>query len=126
MAADGFVVAAFDGCARQAGTWNALPKPFALRGRRPDAFGINADGILAFCEAKTGKDLMSPRTREQFAIFGRLRIKGSSARCPLYVAVPREDATLLDEALSAAGVIGARNVFRLHVPEVLLRGRHAA
>lgn len=127
MSADGFGVAAFDGIASQAGGWNDLPKPFALCGRRPDAVGVDAQGVIAFCEAKIGNDILSSRTREQLEIFGRLKMRGSSIACPLYVAVPREQAPLLDEALNRAGITGARNIVRMHIPEILIGSRsHAA
>ncbi|MFB6418558.1 hypothetical protein [Bradyrhizobium tunisiense] len=126
MSADGFGVVAFDGIAGQAGRWNDLPTPFPLHGRRPDAVGLDAGGSLAFCEAKIGNDILCRRTREQFEIFGRLKMRGSSVICPLYVAVPREQAPLLDQALVRAGIAGARNIVRMHIPEILIGSRSNA
>ncbi len=128
MQSDGFAVAGFDGAALQGGFWNALPKPFVLRGRRPDAWGCSCDGLrLAFGEAKTARDLLSHRTLDQFRIFGSVRMKDSSNPCPLYVAVSREQASVLDEALKRARMLGAPHLVRIHVPEALLkRIDHAA
>jgi hypothetical protein len=122
MQSDGFTVAGFDGVALQAGFWNTLPKPFLLRGRRPDAWGCSCDGLrLAFGEAKTARDILSHRTQDQFRIFGSVRMKASSNPCPLYVAAPREQASVLDEALKRAGMLGVPHLVRIHVPEALLK-----
>jgi hypothetical protein len=121
MMADGFLVAGFDGTAERGGWFNALPAPFVMRGRRPDAWG--ADGgtsLIAFAEAKSAGDILAGRTVDQLRTFGAIRMK-SGVKCPLYVAVPREAAPKLDAALRAAGLTSARNVIRIHVPEILLR-----
>ena len=103
MTADGIVVAGFDGAAERGGYFNVLPTPFALRGRRPDAWGANEDGsLIAFAEAKSATT-SSPAGRS--ASFGRLepaRMKSGSV-CPLYVAVPRDSASALDSALRGPG-----------------------
>jgi hypothetical protein len=128
MIADGFVIAGFDGYVERGGHLNALPKPFLLRGRRPDAWGATSDGsLVAFAEAKSADDVLSQRTMMQLRIFGAVRMKNGSLPCPLYIAVPREAAPALDKALKAATLLSAGNVIRLHVPEALLRGAsHAA
>jgi hypothetical protein len=128
MCADGFFVAGFDGTAVQGGRWNGLPKPFELRGRRPDAWGAAATGsLIAFAEAKTASDILSARSIAQLCTFGAVRMKLGSLPCPLYVAVPREHASTLDKALTKAHLLGAIHIVRLHVPEALLReNRHAA
>jgi hypothetical protein len=128
MQSDGFVVAGFDEHADQGGHWNGLPAPFSLRGRRPDAWGINpASGRLAFAEAKTAADIMSGRTMAQLRTFGSVRMKAGLEACPLYIAIPREQAHRLDRALRATGLLNAAHLVRLHVPEVLLgSGRRAA
>jgi hypothetical protein len=127
MTADGFVVAGFDGTADRGGRFNVLPKPFVLRGHRPDAWGAAEDGsLLAFAEVKSAGDILSNRTTAQLRTFGAVRMKSGSL-CPLYVAVPREAAPALDWALLAAGLASARNVIRIHVPEILLKETgHAA
>lgn len=121
MTADGFVVAGFDGVADRGGSFNALPTPFSLAGRRPDAWAAKDGGrLIAFAEAKSAGDILSRRTLSQLRTFGAVRMKDGASLCPLYVAVPREAAPMLDEALRSAGLISARNVIRIHVPEVLL------
>jgi hypothetical protein len=120
MTADGFLVAGFDGTVEQGGQFNALPTPFILRGKRPDAWGSDeGSSIIAFAEAKSTGDIGCGRTLNQLRTFGTIRMK-SGLLCPLYIAVPREAAPKLDLALRAAGLASARNVIRLHVPEILL------
>jgi hypothetical protein len=128
MCADGFIVAGFDDTATQGGAWNKLPAPFLLQGHRPDAWGARPDGmLLAFAEAKTASDINTTHTLAQLRTFGRVRMKGESAACPLYIAVPRCEVRKLDQILIKAGLAGARHIVRLPVPEILLGGtRHAA
>lgn len=128
MHADGYVVAGFDGTAPQGGNWNLLRAPFKLGGYRPDAWGVTPDSaLLAFAEAKTAADILNRHTLEQLRIFGAVKMKSGSNPCALYVAVPREQASKLDAALNAAGLLNAAHIIRMHVPEALLRdGRHAA
>ncbi len=128
MCADYFAVAGFDSAADQGGCWNELPTPFLLRGHRPDAWGATTDGaLLAFAEAKAGSDINNGHTLSQIQTFGRVRMKNHGARCPLYIAVPRCEASKLDQILIKAGLAAACHIVRLHVPEVLLGGRrHAA
>lgn len=127
MESDGFVVAGFDEQADQGGHWNGLAAPFSLRGRRPDAWGVNPQShCLSFAEAKTAADIMSSRTKTQLRTFGTVRMKDGLTACPLYIAIPREQARDLDRALLATGLLTAAHVVRLHVPEVFLAGgRHA-
>lgn len=123
MESDGFVVSGFDGRARQGGRWNAMPAPFALAGLRPDAWGVRAnDALMAFAEAKTADDIDNAHTRKQLAAFAGARVtaEGESRRCPLYIAIPRSAAHLLDRVLARIGLAGASNVIRIHVPDILL------
>jgi hypothetical protein len=128
MCADGFVVAGFDDSAVQGGFWNELPTPFMLRGHRPDAWAVRRDNtLLAFAEAKTASDIDNGHTLVQLRTFGNVRMKGGGPLCPLYIAVPRCEACKLDEILIKTGLIRARHIVRLHVPEILLGGiRRAA
>jgi hypothetical protein len=124
MEADGFAVAGFDGQAPQGGAWNAMPAPFSLAGLRPDAWGVREDdALLAFAEAKTADDIDNPHTCKQLSAFARARISSGdeSRRCPLYVAIPRSAAHLLDRVLARIGLAGASNVIRIHVPDILLQ-----
>lgn len=121
MSADGFALGGFEAPAKQAGVWNSLPVPFALKRVRPDAWGLRAqDSLLAFAEAKTAGDIDTKHTRAQLRVFGFTHVVNDLRPCPLYVAVPRSCTGLLDRVLVDLGLIHARHVFRLHIPDVLL------
>lgn len=125
MCADGFLLGGFEAYARQAGVWNALPPPFELRGVRPDAWGVRTeDSVLAFAEAKTSDDIDTKHTRAQLRVFGFTRMRGTVRSCPLYVSVPQSAAIRLDRVLADLGLIGAKHVVRLHIPDTLIVGRH--
>lgn len=121
MTADGFLVGGFEAPAQQAGAWNALPPPFTLHGKRADAWGIRTeDALMAFAEAKTASDIDTPHTRAQLRVFGFARMRKTTTYCPIYVAIPRSCAYELDHVLIDLGLIRARHVVRLHVPDALL------
>lgn len=125
MCADGFLLGGFEAYARQAGVWNALPPPFELRGVRPDAWGVRTeDSLLAFAEAKTIDDIDTKHTRAQLRVFGHTRMRGTVQNCPLYVSVPRSAAIRLDRVLADLGLITAKHVVRLHIPDALIAGGH--
>jgi len=118
MTADGFLVAGCDGSVPQGGLWNQLPPPPELAGVRPDACGIEpTTGEFAFGEAKTYQDIDTRHTRKQLCVFGRLKLRDGRTMCRLYIAVPRSAAPLLDRALLEVGLLGARHVVRLHIPD---------
>lgn len=120
MTSDGFLVAGCDGSIPQGGCWNALPRPPALVGVRPDACGIApVSGEFAFGEAKTCQDIDTLHTRKQLRVFGRLMHR-KGMTCRLYIAVPRSAAGVLDRVLCQVGLQGARHVFRLHIPDSLI------
>jgi hypothetical protein len=122
MSADGFVLGGFEAPARQAGFWNALPAPFQFHGSRPDTWGIRPQSSeFAFGEAKTASDIDTPHTRAQLKIFGFTRMKLTGARCRLYLSVPRSACRQLDRVLIDLGLIGARHIVRLHIPDALLQ-----
>jgi hypothetical protein len=121
MMKDGFVLRGFDGEAPREKRWSRLPRPFELGGLRPDAWGYRDDDqMIGFAEAKVFSDIDTEHTRKQLAVFGRTKIKCSVATCPLYVAVPRSAVYELDRVLIDVGLIRARNLVRLHIPDVLL------
>jgi hypothetical protein len=125
MNADGFVPGGFEAPATQAGVWNSLPAPFALKGVRPDAWGLRArDLLLAFAEAKTSSDIDTRHTRDQLRVFGFTHLTNDPRPCPLYVVVPRSCAGLLDRVLGDLGLISARHLIRLHIPDILLSEQH--
>jgi hypothetical protein len=120
MARDGYIVSGFDGRAPQQQR-QILPQPFSIRGVRPDAWGQRADGAeFAFAEAKTVDDIDTAHSRHQLRILGNVNVRGKETACPLYIAVPRSGVYKLDRVLIDAGLLRARHVVRLHIPDVLL------
>lgn len=118
MAADGFLVAGCEGSLPRGGMLNALPPPPELAGVRPDACGVApSTGEFAFGEAKTFQDIDTPHTRKQLRVFGRLMQTDGKTACRLYVAVPRSASDVLDRVLGQVGLLGARHVVRLHIPD---------
>ena len=121
MTRDGLVLTGFDGPAPYAGAWNRLPPPFSIAGVRCDASAVVPEtDEIAVGEAKTADDLASKHSHRQLRVFGGLVDKRSGAFCRLYIAVPRSAAYELDRALIATGLIGARHLIRLHIPDVML------
>lgn len=127
MTADGFLVAACDGSIPQGGFWSALASPPELAGVRPDVCAIApATGQFAFGEAKTCQDIDTDHTRKQLRVFGRLLRRDTGTECRLYLAVPRSSASLLDRVLVQIGLLGARHVVRLHIPDCFIRDEENA
>jgi hypothetical protein len=121
MLQDGFVLGGFEGPASRAGVFNALPPPFELGGHRPDAWGVDlTTGTIGFAEAKTFDDIDNDHTRSQLRIFGFTQVRATRAPCPLYIAIPRSAVYELDRVLIAVGLIRARHILRLHVPDSML------
>ena len=121
MIADGFNLTGLDGQVDQDGHLNRLPRPFELHGVRPDACGVHvAGGVIGFAEAKTEHDVDNAHTRTQLRVLGYARMRDGKTPCPLYIAVPRSCAYALDRVLVDLGLIAARHVRRIHVPDVLL------
>ncbi|HET9374579.1 MAG TPA: hypothetical protein VFO40_06375 [Chthoniobacterales bacterium] len=83
-------------------------------------------GEFAIGEAKTAADLDSDHTRKQLYVFGRVRTAPGNLACRLYVAVPRSAAPALDRVLARVGLLGAKHVIRLHIPDCFVaEGRDA-
>ena len=121
MEKDGFQAAAFDGSLPQCDFNGGLPSPFKLAGCRADAWGYSErDALLAFVEAKTTADINRAHTRRQLLTLGNARMRGSTVRCPLYLAIARSEVYALDRVLIDTGLIAARHVIRVHVPDALL------
>lgn len=121
MVADGFIPSGCDGHVPQGGLWKSLPRPLEVAGVRPDAFAVApSTGEYAFGEAKTAMDINTPHTRKQLTIFGRLHADTGKSHCRLYIAVPRSSAPALDRVLAEIGLIGAKHVVRLHIPDCLV------
>jgi len=124
MSADGFLLRGFEAPAEQAGSWNRLPAPFTLKGVQPDAWGERAcDSLLAFAEAKTAGDIDTKHTRAQLRVFGFTHLANDPRPCPLYVAIPRSCAGLLDRVLADLELISAPHIVRLHIPDIFLSER---
>ena len=79
--------------------------------------------MIGFAEAKTERDVDNAHTRTQLRVLGYARMRDGKTPCPLYIAVPRSCAHALDRVLVDVGLIAARHVRRIHVPEVLLARR---
>lgn len=122
MTADGFLVAGCEGSMPQGGQWNGLPPPPKMSGVRPDAYGIAFTGEFAFGEAKTFQDIDTAHTRKQLSVFGHHLDADGKSVCRLYIAVPRSAAGLLDRVLGQVGLLGARHVVRLHIPDCFVTG----
>lgn len=121
MVKDGFVVAGFDGHAPRGEEWSSLPIPFTYHGIRADAWGQREqDQMIAFGEAKTSRDIDTVHTRRQLEVLGKTRKKGAKDCCFLYIAVPNSAVYELDRVLIDVGLLRAKNVVRLHIPDILI------
>lgn len=122
MVKDGFIVSGFDGTAPRGNEWSSLPVPFTLEGVRADAWGLRQrDRSIAFGEAKTFDDIDTIHTRRQLRVLGKTKMKGSTAFCPFYIAIPHSAVYELDRVLIDVGLLRAKNLVRVHVPDVLLK-----
>lgn len=128
MVKDGYLVSGFDGRAPRDEDLSFLPSPFVFRSVRADAWGQRPrDQMIAFGEAKTFNDVDTDHSRRQLEVLGKTRMSGSKAFCPLYIAVPRSVVYQLDRILIDVGLLRAKNVVRLHIPDVLLEeGAHGS
>lgn len=121
MVADGYILFGCDGAVPQGGMWRDLARPSELAGVRPDACGISpTTGDFAVGEAKSAADIDTVHTRKQLAVFGRLRTEHRKLPSRLYIAVPRSAAPVLDRVLARIGLLGAKHVIRLHIPDCLI------
>jgi hypothetical protein len=121
MVKDGFVVSGFDGSAPRGEEWSSLPMPFTFHGVRADAWGQQRqDQTIAFGEAKTFHDIDTAHTRRQLEILGKTRMKGAKDWCLLYIAIPRSAVYELDRVLMDTRLLRAKNIVRLHIPDVLI------
>jgi hypothetical protein len=121
MTADGFLVVACDGSVPLGGLWKGLPSSVEIVNRRPDAWAIApSTGELAIGEAKTWQDIDTAHTRRQLRVFGKLLDHSRGTACRLYIAVPRSTAYTLDRVLQDVGLLAARHIVRLHIPDCFL------
>lgn len=123
MSFDGFLILASDGAVPQGGAWNALPAPPEMMHLRADACGFDPNtGRYAFGEAKTSQDIDTEHTRRQLRVFAKLVHRLDGTMCWLYLAVPRSAVTALDRVLVESGLLEARNVIRLQIPDCFVEG----
>ena len=122
MVKDGFIVSGFDGSAPRGEEWSSLPAPFTFGRVRADTWGQRERGqMIAFGEAKTFHDIDTIHTRRQLEVLGKTKMKASTAYCPLYIAVPHSAVYELDKVLIDVGLLRAKNLMRVHVPDVFLK-----
>jgi hypothetical protein len=127
MQADGFIPMAYDGNVPQFDCERRLHYPPNLEGLRPDALAFSpVMGSFAFGEAKIEDDLDSDHTRQQFRRYAAIISDSSLSRSAIYVATPRSAALALDRLLRDVGLISARHVSRLHIPDCLIEERTSA
>ena len=127
MLADGFVPMAYDGNVPQFDCERRLHYPPNLGGLRPDALAFSpVMGSFAFGEAKTENDLYSDHTRRQFRRYAAITSDSALSRSAIYVATPRSAAMALDRLLRDVGLVTARHVRRLHIPDCLIEERTTA
>jgi len=85
-------------------------------GHIPDARGSNADELNAIGEAKTGDDIGTDRSREQYKVFSSRRMTNGKSRgkdVPFYIAVPSGCEKELDRVLSELGLANKPNIHRV-------------
>jgi hypothetical protein len=127
MQADGFVPVAYDGKLPQFDCERRLHHPPTIGGVRPDAFAFSPEeGSFAFAEAKTYDDLNSDHTKRQLRRYARVSLSSSRNPPCIYIATPRSAAMALDRLLFDAGLITARHIRRMHIPDCLLYERSTA
>ena len=121
MVKDGFIVSGFDGSAPRGEEWSSLPTPFTFHGVRADVWGQRKqDQMVAFGEAKTFHDIDTAHTRRQLEVLGKTKMKGAKVCCLLYIAVPHSAVYELDRVLIDVGLLRAKNLVRLHIPDILV------
>ena len=124
MLADGFVPMAYDGNVPQFDCERCLHYPPNLGSLRPDAVAFSpVMGSFAFGEAKTEDDLDSGHTRRQFRRYAAITSGSTLSSSAIYIATPRSAAMALDRLLWDVGLITARHVRRLHIPDCLIEER---
>lgn len=115
----GYEVVAFDGDYSKI---SEIPCniPPTIKRHRPDVLGISTlDEHLCIGEAKTGKDLRSKRTEEQFQDYADIILEDSKPACEFIIAIPKSAELVLINMLSKLGICNNQNVSYLSIPEVL-------
>lgn len=121
MRADGFSICGHDGALPAQDFWPEVRASVTIGGYRPDAWGfVGLNRLVGFAEAKSPSDIDTLHTRQQLSLFGRCRMRSNDTPCPLYLAVPRSSAYDLDRVLVDTGLIAAKHIIRIHIPDILL------
>jgi hypothetical protein len=124
MQADGFTPIAYDGTLPQFDCQRRLQYPPIVSGVRPDAFAFSpSNGVFAFGEAKTVGDIESTHTKQQLLSYARMTTSARDNHAQLYIVVPRSGSKRLDKILAEVGLIAAKQVHRMHVPDCLVEER---
>jgi hypothetical protein len=124
MQADGFIPIAYDGALPQFDCQRRLQYPPIVSGIRPDAFAFSpSNGVFAFGEAKTVFDVESTHTRQQLLSYARMAGLGRDDHARLYIVVPRSASKVLDRVLAEVGLITAKQLRRMHVPDCFVEDR---
>jgi hypothetical protein len=124
MQADGFMPVAYDGALPQFDCQRRLQYPPIISGVRPDAFAFSpTNGVFAFGEAKTICDIESTHTKQQLLSYARMTGRTRGDRARLYLVVPRSASKALDRVLAEVGLIAAKQVRRMHVPDCFVEER---
>lgn len=121
MQADGFVPVACDGIVPQFDCERRLHPPPNLGGLRPDALAFSPlRSCFAFAEAKTEDDLHSDHTRRQLRRYAVVIANSCVRNSCLYISIPRSAAMALDRLLQDVGLLTAKQIRRLHIPDCLI------
>jgi hypothetical protein len=93
----------------------ALPTSRVIGKHRPDLIGYRkGDGRVCVGEAKTRSDIRSQRTKEEIQDFA------TCDEIDLFIGIPSDGASYLDEVLDALGLRNRPNIRRVVVPKELL------
>jgi len=117
MKEDGFIVKCVDGKYNEAFSTYVQVPPKLLK-HRPDAFGVNQDGIVAIGEAKTENDIQSLRTSEQLSDYSNIELNGNN--CRIYVGIPKSANKLLTNLIIKLGLINNTNLIILNIPDDII------
>lgn len=127
MQADGFVPVACDGIVPQFDCQRLLHYPPNLRGLRPDAIAFSPQlSKFAFAEAKTEDDLGSEHTKLQLRRYAALIGENGLQTSCVYISIPRSASMALDRLLRDVGLLTAKQIRRLNIPDCLIADWSAA
>lgn len=98
-----------------------VPLPPKIGRHRPDIIGINIETkVLCIGEAKTGSDLSSQRTREQFSDYANIIGFTSGQKFELIIGIPLSAESALLKLLPNLSLDGLKNISYILLPEELV------